>query len=96
LKKAKEFVCFPTHTSFEHAEQLDHHATRFQQSASVQAAQSDLFGTVFCQRAYAAIALDLEMMSEGFFTRIDDRFRRRCQVNLPTFPASVWCGILAA
>jgi hypothetical protein len=75
LKKAKEFACFPTHTSFEYAEQLDHHATRFQQSGSVQTAQGDLFSPVCCQRAYAAIALDLEMMSEGFFTWIDDRFR---------------------
>ena len=74
MQQLQEFACCPAHTICEHSEQLDHHAPRFQQSGAVQTAQGDLSGTLFCQSAHAAIALDLEMMSEGFFTRIDSRF----------------------
>ena len=75
MKQSQEFACFPAHTLFEHSEQLEHHATCFQQSGAVQTAQGDLFGPVFCQSAYAAVALDLKILSEGFCTRIDDRLR---------------------
>ena len=37
--------------------------------------RDDLCGTLCCQSAHAAVAVDLEMPSEGFCTWIDDRCR---------------------